>query len=1611
MPTNQTTQSTMPLSQAQILTALLEATGDLDSADVLHKTLPEWLLKAAPASVAALDQTTRELQICGEKLKPVLDRLSLKTFCIAQLNNALAKKWSVTFNVERDHLELPSVDCGCSPASSHNDSTQSVPVATRTLLEAAMQNFSADETQADGFPAASIVRVVSAPQGVAGLTPAAFASVCRELNLGRLYQHHFEQVFGLRNSAGTVVVDSSMTRDIKLMKKLLLQLDMQMARLRGDTTPAAQLTLQRLIDASGIVSPQSLHYQGRPLIMQGIEIHDSCIWGVMVFSARSIQLHPDEWCLVYMPGEPHRPLYEYPSFNAFKEYLTLKLNVRSYKSYFANSLDEDNKVDFMRTFAETRQLGFIKSLPINVSLFEFMLQSHVGKLQIDARTLVVPTADVDEEVRNNRLLKYLEVSVTVATLAGFFVPVLGQLMMGVAVGQLLAEVYEGVEDWRQGDKDEALAHLLNIAQNIALMGVTTAGQKVVSAVVSRTLRQHPEFFGSFAAILKPSGQPRLWKSGLNAYEQPLSAGNEVVADAEGIFQLGGQSCVRIDQRVYAVEFEPDSKIWRIKHPVRNDAYAPALVRNDEGGWRHLHEHPEEWTTGAYTLKRIDPRLSSLENGTLEKVLRITGTPVSELQRLSIENLPLPARLKDTIERVRLDQKLRQLISDMERGETNGPGHAQAQLHALPALSGWPTGRYIKVLNDKLEILATYPPTLVGDETLSVIVTEEQLAKGALLQTVVDGLNPREVDVLLGVRTSKGDESTLLAKNLGAALKSERRPLFDQLYRHIDQSAVGDVLKVRRVFADMPVRQAQALIARATSVERLSLRATDRLPMRLAQQLREAAGAVRLDRALTGFYLPEIANVDTEKLAIQLLPRLNGWSMSVRLELREATANGRLLESVGEETAVSALKCTVVKSPQGYEAFDGEGQSLGAVATGPDSLYAAILKAIPPRQRIATGFPDPQVSDSARLRGRLLDVALDVREDAVQVLSSGKLGETVSDPGCIQGDPAAEASTHPRALVRKIRRLYPLLSETQAKSFLDGLGDNQLSRATRVRQLQQTLKQLRNVLDTWSEDESALRTLSGGMAEARQSRRQVADLIEDSWRRLTLAPDENGRAVPALNLDGMRVGKLPFLPTDLTFDHVKQLSLKNMELGNDVAYFLKAFKQVESLELDSNKINLLPEMISYMPALKRLSLMKNQVKLTEQTLRKLTEMRNLESLNLSYNPLGATPDVSKMFDLRYLSIRETRAIELPKGLARLPNLDRVDLRDNDIKDLPDWLFSSPRRFSETINLRHNPLSTSSSDRLKLYRDSVGSGMGYIEDDIARLNEQAARSLWLPEGTGETFARRNSIWIALKDDPQSDGLFHLLSELVHTADSERVQEDMSRRVWNVLEAAEGHSALREQVLELAANPINCTDSAALNFSHLEVAVEIGKVSHSTAGVRSTAAPLLKLGRGLFRLDQLGRIAQEHIQNNPSVDPLEVHLAYRTGLAEHFDLPGQPRHMRYASLSGVSSSALETAKLRVTNAEVSPALLKFMVQQPFWSDYLKQQHPRQFSTVTEAYSAKMEVVFEQASNLTTGSYLTQLDAIKVAKETAENAVLEHLTEEAMKRVDMGICTVAHD
>lgn len=236
--------------------------------------------------------------------------------------------------------------------------------------------------------------------------------------------------------------------------------------------------------------------------------------------------------------------------------------------------------------------------------------------------------------------------------------------------------------------------------------------------------------------------------------------------------------------------------------------------------------------------------------------------------------------------------------------------------------------------------------------------------------------------------------------------------------------------------------------------------------------------------------------------------------------------------------------------------------------------------------------------------------------------------------------------------------------------------------------------------------------------------------------------------------------------------------------------------------------------------------------------------------------------------------------------------------------------------------------------------------------------------------------------------------------------QVREDMARRVWRVLDAAAADVKLREEIFERAGTPLNCDDAAAVSFSNLEVLVEVNEATRLLEGGQMNAKSLLRLGKGLFRLEQLEGMARAHSNEHPLSDPQEVSLAYRTGLVDQFYLPGQPRHMRFSRLGGVTPQALRTAESRLRAAELSPALQKFLVELPFWVGYLKRTFSRGFEQVNEPYDQRLQAVFDQGLTLDDASYRDQMNEVLREQRLAEQAELERLTEEALKYQELVGC-----
>lgn len=404
---------------------------------------------------------------------------------------------------------------------------------------------------------------------------------------------------------------------------------------------------------------------------------------------------------------------------------------------------------------------------------------------------------------------------------------------------------------------------------------------------------------------------------------------------------------------------------------------------------------------------------------------------------------------------------------------------------------------------------------------------------------------------------------------------------------------------------------------------------------------------------------------------------------------------------------------------------------------------------------------------------------------------------------------------------------------------------------------------------------------------------------------------------------------------------------------------------------------------------------------------LAQMRALKSLNLAGNPLIDPPDISRQFELRELVLSDCRLSVFPEGVRRLPYLERLDLRGNEIKELPQWLSEMPRRYGQVINLKNNPLSTASQSLLVAYRERTGQGMGYMEDDIERVNEQVARDTWLTNKGDAQFAQKEAIWAALKEEPSSNALFTLLARLGNSADAALVRADLEQRVWRVLTATAADADLREEVFYRAATPVNCDDAAAANFSDLEVLVEIREDAQLAVGGQVNAKQMLETAKKFFRLSKVETLALAHSRKNPSLDGVAVSLFFRTRLAQSLKLPGQPKDLHQKALAGVEPSDLAAADDAVRRAELSPEFLTYISRLPFWIAYLKRASAERFETLFTPFYARLDELKNQDPPLSDAEMIKQSNTIMEEKDKAQALEIERLTEDEINRADVRLAT----
>lgn len=817
---------------------------------------------------------------------------------------------------------------------------------------------------------------------------------------------------------------------------------------------------------------------------------------------------------------------------------------------------------------------------------------------------------------------------------------------------------------------------------------------------------------------------------------------------------------------------------------------------------------------------------------------------------------------------------------------------------------------------------------------------------------------------------------------------DRRLLFERLEAATQDSDMPQAALLRRDFPDLSSAMAQGLVDGANVAERQRMEAGGRVPLALAEAARRGVRRARVARVYQGFYLDMPQTLDLARVALGLCEHLPGAVPGQGWGLYQGSQSASPSWEVAP--APQARRLDLLHAARGFQLFDGQGNAL---TQGPGELFETLAAGFTDEQRDAVGVAEPFGHNLRVLLGRLA-AADRMRVEGLlgqagpvgwfrppRRLADGRLGYPLSGRGAGRG--------RPQALYAMVRAVYPLYEDLEIEHWARRLHRAGQQIEVQLARLASELSALRATLREWAGFASD--------ASERRARSHFGEALVRSWQRMGTRVFDGALEVSGyrLSLLGISVDSLPDLPESISFAHVRELSFRGMGLRSVSRGFLRAFPGVRVLELSGNRLERLPEGLATLAELAELDLFDNRIVLDSTQVRALEGCTHLQYLNLSRNPLGRTFSVRRLNRLRNLNLRATQLPDVPSALLGRLELVVADLRENRISSLPERFFQTPLWISSTILLEDNPLDEETALRVELYMRAQLGASGE-----AGALTSSSRQGWLQALGDAARAEHAADWDALEGEENSGDFFGLLGRLQSTSDYRQRPAVLAERVFAMLEAARVHGDLRQALFEQAAQTLTCQDSVALSFSNLELRMLVWKAC-AEAGSAGEQAALLRLGKQLWRLEQVERIALEDIQARGvagrDVDQIEVVLAYRIGLREALDLPAQPGDMTFADIANIDTTQLDLAQAQVLAAENIEALAATLVDREFWQVWLERVQGERLAALDEPYQERLASLMDEAGP--EGDLVTRMNSVRDQRQAARRALMLALTEQALR------------
>ena len=268
----------------------------------------------------------------------------------------------------------------------------------------------------------------------------------------------------------------------------------------------------------------------------------------------------------------------------------------------------------------------------------------------------------------------------------------------------------------------------------------------------------------------------------------------------------------------------------------------------------------------------------------------------------------------------------------------------------------------------------------------------------------------------------------------------------------------------------------------------------------------------------------------------------------------------------------------------------------------------------------------------------------------------------------------------------------------------------------------------------------------------------------------------------------------------------------------------------------------------------------------------------------------------------------------------------------------------------VNLENTGLSEALIDRL---RTVEAPGMCFLfsrnagQPEQEFLNMEQALTFWrnLAPSSAETPA------LSLRSDQVAD-LIRFLGRLTGTADyqNQASRPVLAQRVIDVMALLAGSVKVRDDALVRIHHAIStCDDRVILALDDLET-LQLLTSAEAMAVKNSNPCELRALGLKMMRLDEVKRIAHNHMKTLNWVDDIEVELAFQIGVRKHLDLPGSTQNMIFRGCAQVSEQDIAKA---VEQVKENCSEAHFNVYLDRWAPWQKYQRHRTMLTFDQLKS----------------------------------------------------------